>query len=182
MSDRLRQVPALDNAELGERLDALETLVVRALAVLSAAILVAGQLIPYVTATVNDERVRSSLLTLGFRSVTYRDDDGHGDAVTTAMGAGYLGLSLLTVVLVALLLTVVWWRSAEERSARWATAVAVLLVVGTLVQWLLVVIGTTGDREWDLHAGALVYSLGVALAGAVVLVADLRRMWLRDLR
>jgi hypothetical protein len=164
---------------LEDRIDRLEQTVLSCLAWLSAALLVLGLLLDYLTVDESGDEddeasAAGSLLTIGFKALSYEPSDGEKQGFDVFLGVCYLGLVVVTLVALWLLV-VIGGRTATERLARVVNLVAGLLVFGVLGAAPIALIALGEESEGDMGPGLLVFAGGVLVF--VVLAATRLREW-----
>lgn len=161
------------------RVERLESLVVRAGIVLAVLAIGAGLLLPYWTTSVGGEPLTSSILSLGYEGITYRDEDGAVDGASIFLGLCFLVLTAVALATILVLLRA-WKRDAPDRLAFWAGAAGWLLLLGTLGAWLVLLAGLAAEEDDTvMHPGIIVFSLGAATAALLTTLPAARDLWTR---
>ncbi|MFB9312175.1 hypothetical protein [Nocardioides plantarum] len=161
------------------RVERLEHLVVQVTCWAACLLLVVGSLLDYITARngSDEQEVTPRLLTTGFHAIGYRNDEGDTDGFTIAVGIGFLGLMVVTLVVVWLLLAIAAG-STSDRTVRLLGIALTLMLIGTAVAGVFTLIGLGSDdyTGYDVGWGIVVFAAGGALCLALF-SRDLRRWW-----
>lgn len=171
-----------DLRQLRRRVERLEHLVVQAVCAVAGLFLIVGSLLDYlpVEEGADEDDVMSRLAVVGFEAISFRDDEGRADGFSIAAGIGFLGLLLVTVVVLWLLVVIASTGAPTERTARTFGVAVTLLLVGTAVAALFALVGL-GSDEIEVGWGILVFAAGGGLC-LVLLKSELRHWWDPDLR
>lgn len=175
------RLPQDELSRLERRVARLELAVVQAVAWLTATVLVAGSVMPYLPLADGFEPEGEStgdnldsLLTAGFQAIGWRNAEGEGPGGMVAFGVGFLGL--LAVTFVALfLLYLIGSAQATPRTPRVMKVAATLMTIGTVVAGLLS-LAALGNDDLRLGWGLPLYGAGVGLFWVVV-ASRLREWW-----
>ena len=164
--------------DLEDRVHALETGVVRTLALLAGGLLALGSVLPVYSAPSEEQLPVLRLLTAPFEIFGVTSETEDHKAFNVMMGIGFLGL--LACILTAVGVCFAQWnRQAGSVATRTAKVVAWLLVIGMVVPILLTMIGASNDEGDVVSVGP---ALWLAVPGVVVFAVTafndhLRRLW-----
>lgn len=164
---------------LEDRVEALETLAVRAMVLATTTLLIVGSLLPVYDGLERDAVPTLRLGTAAFVTFSRLDkvEDANGFAVT--MGIGFL--ILLAGIIVAVSVGYhQWFRLGSRAVTRVAKAAVAVLWIGAAVA-LILTANVTGDDQpgesgpalWLFIPGALLFTLTTYRSG-------LRRLWNRE--
>lgn len=158
------------------RVERLEHLVVQLTCWAACLLLVVGSLLDYITTRdgADEQELTPRLLTTGFHAIGYRNDEGDTDGFTIVAGIGFLGLLVVTLVVVWLLLAIAAG-STSDRTVRLLGIALTLMLIGTAVAGLFALLGLSSDEN-DVGWGIVVFAAGGAL-GLALFSRDLRRWW-----
>ena len=164
---------------LRHRVGRLEQLVVRLTCWAAGLLLVVGMLLDYVPVRegADEQDVAPRLLTAGFGSFGFRNDEGNADASAVTAGIGYLGLLLVTLIVLWLLAVIAAGSagSVPEWTGRVLRIALTLVLIGTTVAGLIALVCLSSD-EYDVGWGVVVFAAGGGLC-LTLLSRDLRRTW-----
>ncbi|MEU6072498.1 hypothetical protein [Micromonospora sp. NPDC047074] len=155
--------------QVRERVDRLETILLRLVSLAAAALVVVGLLLPYAAFEEQEELYDESMLTIGFTA-------GGADA--------FFAVTFLALLVVAgatlLLLAMIGKRSAGRTGERTGLVVGWLVLLSAVGAGLLAIV-PSGDG-WDAGPGAWVYAAGAALAFVVLATEQGRDFWVAERR
>jgi hypothetical protein len=166
-------------ADLEGRVHTLESIAIRSLAFVTAALLVFGSVLPILIDGRDFDPVNLRLATAPFEIFgslgEYEDDEGFG----VVIGLGFLGL--MACVVIALGICIAQWRRwAGPRTARTAMVVAVLLLIGMFGP-ILFTFGATNPDLDDAPGPAMWYFVpGVVIFAATAFNEHLRQLWSQE--
>jgi hypothetical protein len=162
---------------LRQRVERLERLVVQAVCAVAGLALVIGAFLDYlpVKPGAEEDDLMSRLAVVGFEAIRYRDDEGHVDGFGIVVGIGFLGLLLVTVVVLWLLGVIASTSSATKRTGPVFRVAVTLLLIGTAVAGLFALVGL-GSDEIEVGWGVVVFA-GGGLLSLLLLHDELRGWW-----
>lgn len=170
----MSQPPSPANVDL--RIDRLEGVVCGGTAVLVAAVLVLGLLLPYLTLSDGGKVETVDIVSMGFLAM----GSAAHDAVSVLFGVAFLGLSVVVIGAV-LVLVGIGRRRGSARVASWARVLRTLLIVGTVGAWLVVALGAGRDPNaaFAVHEGIFWLTAGTAGFTCLVSSQTFRQLWVR---
>lgn len=162
--------------DLEGRVHTLESIAIRSLAFVTAALLVLGSALPTFVDGRAFDPVPVRLATAPFEIFGSLGENEDGEGFGVAIGLGFLGLFACVVIAVGICIAQ-WRRWAGPRMARTAMVVAVLLLIGMFGPVLFTFGAANPDLD-DTPGPAMWYFVpGVVIFAATAFNEHLRQLW-----
>lgn len=179
MTDAQTTTVGADSASkrLGERLDAVEKVLVTVPVLIAGALLTVSLFVSFVADDFFGTSDSANLLTLAFMPFV-PGDDGEIDNGAIAFGIAFLVL-LVVIIGTIVVLARLPKRSVSARGTTVATVFVTLLVVGTVGAWIVVGMDAEPRTASTPEAGPFILTAGALTAALVGLLPAYRRIWSR---
>lgn len=160
-------------ARLEQRIDWIETVMIRLLSGVTGGLLLAGMLTTLWAEDTDDGFSRVRLVTVGFLSLSEGTEDG---GIWIAIGIGFLGLVVAAAVAV-LVCGHQWARAGTETTARVGRIAAGLLLGGV---WVPIVLCLGFDEpDAEIGPGIWLFTAGVLLFALSSFTRGVQSLWVR---